>query len=602
MEEILINIDSRFRDINVYPSESKFKINLEKAYKNIISARLISLEINNSMSYIDSTKNNNWIKVHLPNKTNDPEGVKLQLEDGLLQVVSAIQNIFNELFQNTFNTNSALSTTEIDGKPFAEKYFYIFYLNEKIDINFNFNTPTILPSSIREPLSITAGWHSVYGIIKQIESYLETKFSERETYKKKNPLTPSIDLDNGNFSLNSFTLKIFDRRFRSVDITSSPINPTIHDCIRYDNFVPDNNYTTNNLKTNIGLLKEEFYKFYIYDTTYFITLTNPTTVPEASMGILDLLTTNNYIIPLGYNYTDEGQNLESSSKYYFNSIAEPPSDASSQIYNLNMIVNLTLLKVYFVNSYTESTCGYYIDLFYYWVDPLKSIPPKPGSWIQEVILEEDNTEITNKLAKLLDKTYLREQYFITQSQYEDPKYIASVSKDVAPFDIDFSTYPYKNPISNGILDIKSVNYPSLGFYLGYREDYSKATDKFLYSSSYDDADAVLYAQKIFNTAGENYIFFKVNDWGYIDFFNQKIFAKILLTTGLGNPKLDDYVNKEYRFRQPQNIQKLDIELIDFLGNPVDLNGFNFSFTIELKQLLNSDQKNIFERQNMIFTT
>jgi len=70
---------------------------------------------------------------------------------------------------------------------------------------------------------------------------------------------------------------------------------------------------------------------------------------------------------------------------------------------------------------------------------------------------------------------------------------------------------------------------------------------------------------------------------------------------LGNSRVDDYINKEYRFRQPTNIQKLSIELVDYLGNSIDLNGFDWSFTLELKELFNSDQKEAVERQNLVFS-
>ena len=40
--------------------------------------------------------------------------------------------------------------------------------------------------------------------------------------------------------------------------------------------------------------------------------------------------------------------------------------------------------------------------------------------------------------------------------------------------------------------------------------------------------------------------------------------------------------------------------VDYLGNSIDLNGFDWSFTLEFKQLLNSDQKEAVERQNLVF--
>jgi hypothetical protein len=61
MEDILISIDSKYRDFIKYPNESKFTLNFEKIYKNIVSAKLVSLELTNSINYISSTKNNNYV-------------------------------------------------------------------------------------------------------------------------------------------------------------------------------------------------------------------------------------------------------------------------------------------------------------------------------------------------------------------------------------------------------------------------------------------------------------------------------------------------------------------------------------------------------------
>ena len=44
MEEIFINIDSKYRDQNLYPNDAKFKINLENTLKNIGSITISSLE------------------------------------------------------------------------------------------------------------------------------------------------------------------------------------------------------------------------------------------------------------------------------------------------------------------------------------------------------------------------------------------------------------------------------------------------------------------------------------------------------------------------------------------------------------------------------
>jgi hypothetical protein len=107
--------------------------------------------------------------------------------------------------------------------------------------------------------------------------------------------------------------------------------------------------------------------------------------------------------------------------------------------------------------------------------------------------------------------------------------------------------------------------------------------------------------KKFNTRGDVYIFLKINDWGYINFFDKTMFSKILFFNYEHNMKIDNYyIMREYIFRQPTNVQKLEIELIDYLGNTVDLNGVDFSFTLSLKQVFNTDQKAAIEKKNLVF--
>ena len=104
MEEIFINIDSKYRDQNLYPNDAKFKINLENTLKNIGSITISSLEINNSINFVSSTKENNYITIHLPNKINDPEGTQIVLNDGILHTISSIQSNFNDKINSVFNS------------------------------------------------------------------------------------------------------------------------------------------------------------------------------------------------------------------------------------------------------------------------------------------------------------------------------------------------------------------------------------------------------------------------------------------------------------------------------------------------------------------
>ena len=58
MEDTLISIDSKYRDFTKYPNESNFTFIFEKIYKNVISVKLTSLELTNTINYASSFKKN----------------------------------------------------------------------------------------------------------------------------------------------------------------------------------------------------------------------------------------------------------------------------------------------------------------------------------------------------------------------------------------------------------------------------------------------------------------------------------------------------------------------------------------------------------------
>ena len=580
MEEILVNIDSKYRDITVYPQESKYSITFEKKYKNIISVRMLSLEITNTINYISTQKNNNWFVIHLPNKINDPEGIKLQLEDGLLQVIGSIRNIVNILFSVYTNTTGSLQQYTVDSKPFAEKYFYIFYLNNAVTFTFDFNS-NLFPTVLSNKLTINPGWHSIYGLNLQIQTYVKSMSDARKSYLSLNPTNDVINLDSGNYTMEDFNLRIWDRRFRNLDDDSEP---TSNDCVRIDTIVVSGQ--TYNINNNVTL-KNKIYSHYLSDITTYIPLTTGT-------KILDKLIGNNFIIPPTYLGANGTKKYESGSIYYINNNTITPSTDSVQIYNLMMQLNNISYTVSFENKFTtDATAG--IDYYYYWVDILGG----DNTWKS---LDATSGSINNRLANLTSKNFLRLHKFLSLDDYNNPYNTVSLVKDIASFEIDFSTYNYLlNPVDNGILNIKKMQYPPLGFYIGFRPDIKKTSDQFLLKPVIDDTKVILRATKIYDATGDDYIFVRINDWGYVDYFGTKMFAKIVFSSGLGNSRLDDFINKEFRFRQPTNIQRLNIELIDYLGNTIDLNGFDWSFTLELKELLNTESKETTEKQNLVFT-
>lgn len=591
MEEIFINIDSKYRDRILYPAECKFRINLEKTYKNITAVTINSLELCNSINYISTKKNNNYIKIHLPNKLNDPDGTTIILVDGLLQLITSIKSIFNGILSGIFNTNGALQTFSYNDQPFAEKYFYIFYLNNDTPIVFDFNSADNMPNSLSSGLIIKQGWHSIYGIVIQINKYIKQKYNERKEYVSNintNSSSPptAIPLDAGNFSFTPISLNIFDRRFRHKSSRSL-------DCIRVD-IIAGAIFTADNLDVNLQDVKTRIYQTYINDIVFYIT--KPVGSPvNSTFGILDKLASGTFVVVGDYSKNINGGILSSNSKYYINSVGLGPNSDNTQIYNLSNEIDLTGLRVYFKNSFSNVTVGTTLKFYYYYY-----VDQEGNNTATWKYIENGNT--VNYVENLLSKSFLLKHKFITQEEHDNPFYNATLEKDIADFQIDFNTNKtLENPVTNGLVDIKKLEYASVGHYIGYRPDILKPIDKFLKFSVMDETDRIIRAEKMFDTGGDNYIFIKINGWGYIDFFGEPFMAKILLTSGLGNPKLDAFVNQGYRFRQPVNINRLDIELVDFLGNTLDLNGFDFSTSLKLMTVISSDQKDILERQALVFT-
>ena len=534
MEQLLLNIDSKYRDIVQYPKESKFTYVLDKTIKNITCVKMISIELGNTTNIIDSTKNNNYITIHLPNILSDPSGTIVQLNNGLIQGIDQITNSFNVLLNNNFNS--------------TEKYFYVFYLNTNLTITFDFNVV------LQSPLIINSGWNSVYGLVKQIQNYITLNYNARKAYILANPTTPPIPLDSGNFIMNGISMNVYDRRFRSTNINI--------DCIRVDT-IPGFAYITN-LAFNLNQLKNNIYKYYINDIVNFALAI----APSANNGILDDLNCGNYSMPSGYYISGL---LTSNSIYHTGT----QNGGNNIMYNLKMTYNTKTLIANVNNNFS--------DLSFYFVNNNEQ------TW----------NDTTNTLTNLLDKSYLLANDFITANMYYDTTYIPNLNKDIASFDIDFAT----NSMT-GSIDVNSPSYPSVGYYLGYRP----VGTNFVLSSSWDDTESILMATKVFNTTGNNYLFLRINDWGFFDFFNRKVFTKVLLSSSYGNTTLgygnylltDNRINTEYVFRQPTNIKRLDIELVDYLGNTIDLNGVDFSFTLELDEQYDSDKKSEYERRNLVF--
>jgi hypothetical protein len=69
------------------------------------------------------------------------------------------------------------------------------------------------------------------------------------------------------------------------------------------------------------------------------------------------------------------------------------------------------------------------------------------------------------------------------------------------------------------------------------------------------------------------------------------FMKIIMTAPKNSVLFDNGANtltKEYAFNQPTNLTSFPVRLSDPYDQTIDLNGMEFSFTLEIKEVLNSN--------------
>lgn len=130
----------------------------------------------------------------------------------------------------------------------------------------------------------------------------------------------------------------------------------------------------------------------------------------------------------------------------------------------------------------------------------------------------------------------------------------------------------------------TTDYRSLGEALGFEDSI------FEIEKEDDESFNTKVSENIPNVIGEHYYLLQVNDYGHIKNLDKRYMSKIVLLRPKYEMTFDSrtrFVTKAYKFKQPTNIDKLNIKLVDYLGNDIHLNGVQFSFTIELTVIHNS---------------
>jgi hypothetical protein len=189
------------------------------------------------------------------------------------------------------------------------------------------------------------------------------------------------------------------------------------------------------------------------------------------------------------------------------------------------------------------------------------------------------------------------------------------------FNINTGLLTFSSATSSFSLDFETGNYLSflprtfdrcLGYSLGFRIPNVKSGDKYItqytpnsINNLCNPANTLLptlgscccyQGSAMVDTIDNNYLFISLDpDWKVVinqapDRSIHSSFCKFVMTAPKGGVLFDNGSNtitKEYWFRQPSNITSFPVRISDPYDQLINLNGMEFSFTLELKEVLNA---------------
>lgn len=107
--------------------------------------------------------------------------------------------------------------------------------------------------------------------------------------------------------------------------------------------------------------------------------------------------------------------------------------------------------------------------------------------------------------------------------------------------------------------------------------------------------------------GSKYYLMQLNDYSVVthqtpDGNLVNAMAKIILFSDKNSMvyEYQSFISKEIKFIQPVTLSRFDVKIIDEFGEIVDMAGYDFSFTLEMTQVMSSDVYEKYRRQGIPF--
>jgi hypothetical protein len=209
-------------------------------------------------------------------------------------------------------------------------------------------------------------------------------------------------------------------------------------------------------------------------------------------------------------------------------------------------------------------------------------------WLTIQIPDGNYTTIPGDPSSLLFtiQTAIRTAYqpYVTSTTIPDPVITVSVSPTTGHVTIQSTgatPLPFTMDFRGGKFDQRSYDW-GLGYNLGFaNKEYPIASTSFTGSA-------------IIDIVGAAYIFLTLNGIEPIQHYSPEknvfsAFAKLLMVGDKNSIVYDDgssFITKEYVYQQPVDFFVIHPMLVDTYGEIVDLNGKNYSFTLELEEIIN----------------
>jgi hypothetical protein len=161
----------------------------------------------------------------------------------------------------------------------------------------------------------------------------------------------------------------------------------------------------------------------------------------------------------------------------------------------------------------------------------------------------------------------------------DINFIATVNLITGKFSIE-------NPVNTFDIQFPCIKNAQTNWGLGYNLGYTYTE----YTNQ-----SILKSERIVDLVGDTYIFLQIGDYEGIQHEkpNKNILsatAKIVVTVEKYAILFDNganFISKEVAFPSPTNVSSFDVRLFDTNSNFIDLLGTNYSFTVEIVEILNS---------------